>query len=146
MQLWKEIAVGECITYLQYRLEKAGFQFQAGDKTKEVFQKLLENFSVSQIYYIIWCKVSDASRWYLEGGVSRSRAANSVVRACERYGKNAQFYERELPQYHRPSDCPRSVLTRFFYYDVLKLGSQADHVCPGIFNQKNKDETINELF
>lgn len=135
VQLWKEIAIGECITYLKYRLEKAGFQFQAGDKTKEVFQKLLKNFSVSQIYYIIWCKVSDASRWYLEGGVSRQRAANSVIAACQRYGENAMFYERELPQYHRPSDCPRSVLTRFFYYDVLKLGYQADHICPDSFRQ-----------
>ena len=135
VQLWKEIAIGECITYLKYRLEKAGFQFQAGDKTKEVFQKLLQNFSVSQIYYIIWCKVSDASRWYLEGGVSRQRAANSVIGACERYGENALFYERELPQYHRPSDCPRSVLTSFFYYDVLKLGYQADHICLDSFKQ-----------
>lgn len=135
LQLWKEIAVGECITYLKYRLKKVGFQFQSGDKTKEVFQKLLQVFSVSQIYYIIWCKVNDASRWYLEGGVSRQRAANSVIGACERYGENARFYERELPQYHRPSDCPRSVLTRFFYYDVLKLGYQADQICPEGFNQ-----------
>lgn len=135
VQLWKEIALGECIAYLKYRLKKAGFQFQAGGKTKEVFQKLLQNFSVSQIYYIIWCKVSDASRWYLEGGVSRQRAANSVICACERYGENALCYERELPQYHRPSDCPRSVLTRFFYYDVLKLGYQADHICPDSFKQ-----------
>lgn len=133
--LWKEIAVGECITYLKYRLEKVGFQFNSGERTKEVFRKLLNSFSVSQIYYIIWCKVSDASRWYLEGGVSKQRAANSVVGACQRYGENALCYERELPQYHRPSDCPRSVLTRFFYYDVLKLGYQADHICPDGFKE-----------
>ena len=135
VQLWKEIAVGECITYLKYRLEKAGFEFQAGEKSKKVFQKLLKYFSVSQIYYIIWCKVGDAARWYLEGGICKQRAANSVVGACERYGENALFYERELPQYHRPSDCPRSVLTRFFYYDILKMGYQADHICPDSFNQ-----------
>lgn len=133
IQLWKEIAIGECIVYLKYRLEKVGFQFQAGNKTKAVFQKLLKNFSVSQIYYIIWCKVSDASRWYLEGGVSRQRVANSVIAACERYGENALYYKRELPQYHKPSDCPRSVLTRYFYFDVLKLGYQADYICPDEF-------------
>ena len=134
-QLWNEIAVGECISYLQYRLKKVGFQFQPGNKTKEVFRQLLKNFSVSQIYYIIWCKVSDASRWFLEGGVSKPRAASSVIGACQRYGETARFYERELPQYHRPSDCPRSVLTRFFYYDVLKLGYQADYICPDSFKQ-----------
>lgn len=128
VQMWKDIAVGECITYLQYRLKKLGFQFQSGEKTKEVFLKLLENYSVSQIYYIIWCKVSDASRWFLEGGVSKQRAASSVIGACQRYGENALYYEKELPQYHKPTDCPRSVLTRFFYYDILKLGSQADYV------------------
>lgn len=130
LQLWKEIAAGECITYLQYRLEKIGFPFTPGEKTKEVFQKLLEDFSVSQIYYIIWCKVNDASRWYLEGGVSKAQAANSVVGACLRYGNNAKLYDRELPQYQRPADCPRSELSRFFYYDILKLGSQADNTPP----------------
>ena len=103
-QLWLEIAIGECVTYLEYRLKKVGFNFTGGEKTKEVFQKLLENFSVSQIYYIIWCKVGDASRWYLEGGASKYRAANSVVGSCLRYGSNAVFYERELPKYHRPAD------------------------------------------
>lgn len=129
LALWKRIAIGECETYLQYRLNKVGFSFSPGEKTREVIQKLLENFSVSQIYYIIWCKVSDASRWYLEGGVSKSRAANSVIGACQRYGESAVFYERELPRYHRPAECPQSVLTRLFYYEILKLGSQADDLC-----------------
>lgn len=126
--LWQEIAIGECITYLQYRLDKVGFPFSPGEKTHLVFQQLLENFTVSQIYYIIWCKVSDASRWYLEGGVSKQHAANSVITSCLNYGNNAVYYERALPQYRRPTDCPRSILTQFFYDKILKLGAQADDV------------------
>lgn len=130
--LWQEIAVGECITYLQYRLQKIGFDFSPGPKTRTVFKKLLENFSVSQIYYIIWCKVNDASRWYLEGNGTKQHAANSVIGACERYGENAIYYERELPQYRRPAECARSVLTQFFYNRIINLGPNADDICPSI--------------
>lgn len=133
LNLWREIAIGECITYLQYRLDKVGFPFSPGEKTHFVFQQLLENFSVSQIYYIIWCKVNDASRWYLEGGVSKQRAANSVIGACLHYGESAVFYERELPQYRRPAECPRSVLTQYFYDKILKLEPEADNIRPGSY-------------
>ena len=95
-----------------------------------MFQQLIESFSVAQVYYIIWCKVNDASRWYLEGGVSKPRAANSVIGSCLNYGQNAVFYKRDLPQYRRPIECPRSILTQVFYNKVLKMGSDADNLCP----------------
>ena len=139
-QLWYDIAVGECVVYLQYRLGKVGFNFNPGERTKEVFRKLLKNFSVSQIYYIIWCKVSDAARSYLEGSATKYRAASSVISACQRYGENAIYYARELPKYHRPSDCPQSVLTRFFYYEILKQGYQADNICIGQFTSFHNQE------
>lgn len=130
LNLWKEIAVGECISYLQYRFRKVGFDFFPGEKTRLVFMKLLESFSVSQIYFIIWRNVNDTSRWYLEGKVSRPRAANAVIGACERYGENAIIYGREIPRYYRPVDCPRSILTQYFYSKILGLGNRADEICP----------------
>lgn len=142
LELWQEIAIGECITYLQYRLDKIGFPFSPGEKTHLVFKQLLKNFSVSQIYYIIWCKVNDASRWYLEGGVSKQHAANSVIGACLHYGENAAIYERELPQYRRPADCPRSILTLFFYNKILNLGPEADNICPCSYNKFLKSSAV----
>lgn len=132
LALWEEIAIGECVTYLLYRLHRIGFTFSPGKKTQIVFRELLANFSVAQIYYIIWCKVNDASRRYLEGNASKQHAACSVIGACQRYGENAVHYGRELPCYRRPLDCPRSVLTQFFYEKVLKLGPEADNICPHI--------------
>lgn len=128
--LWIEIALGECIEYLQYRLQKVGFSFSPGPKTRSVFLKLLKNFSVSQIYYIIWCKVNDAARWYLEEKVSKLQAANSVIGACERYGENALYYGRDLPMYFKPYDCPTSRLTKFFYNNVLNMDQEANNLCP----------------
>ena len=133
LNLWREIAIGECITYLQYRLDRVGFSFSPGEKTHLVFQQLLENFSVAQLYYIIWCKVNDASRWYLEGSVTKHHAACSVISACQRYGENALFFKRDLPKYRRPSDCPHSILTQFFYNKVLSIGPDADNICPSTF-------------
>ena len=35
--LWKEIAVAECIEYLQYQLDKVNFEFTPGEKTYKTF-------------------------------------------------------------------------------------------------------------
>ena len=128
--LWCKIAVSECVEYLQYRLNKVGFDFSPGAKTHSTFLKLLEDYSVSQIYYIIWCKVNDASRWYLESKVSKPRAANSVIGACAKYGETALFYGRELPQYHKPKECLPNKLTQFFYQNVLSFGQEANNIVP----------------
>ena len=130
--LWKEIAIGECIAYLQYRLHRVGLDFNPGPKTHAVFMELLDSFSVSQIYYIIWREVNDALRWYSEGSISKQRAANSIIGACLRHGENAVSRGRELPHYSRPAACKPSILTLYFYDKVLKIGQQADFVCPSL--------------
>lgn len=132
LELWKEIAIGECISYLQQRFERISFPFSPGQKTYSVFRQLLEYYSPAQIYYIIWCKVNDASRLYLEGGISKPHAANTVIGACLRYGEDVAFFKRELPQFKYPTSRPRSFLTQYFYNKILKLGPEADNVRPCI--------------
>lgn len=53
LALWKEIAVAECIEYLQYQLDKVNFEFTPGEKTYKTFEIILNDFSVSQVYGII---------------------------------------------------------------------------------------------
>lgn len=91
LELWKEIAVAECIEYLQYQLDKVNFEFTPGEKTYKTFEIILNDFSVSQIYGIIWRSVADASKLYLEKGISKKHAANSVIGACERYAERAKI-------------------------------------------------------
>ena len=124
LALWKEIAVSECIEYLQYRLKMVGFEFTPGEKTHKTFEIILNDFSVSQIYGIIWRAVADASKLYLEKGITKIHAANSVIGACERYAERAKINGWDLTQYNRIRDLPQSVLSLFYFNRVLGIGEK----------------------
>lgn len=130
--LWREIAVGECLEYLDYQLKKVGFDFSPGEKTYKTFDILLEDFSVSQIYGIIWKAVADASRLYLEGNITKRHAANSVIGACERYAERAKMNHWVLTEYSRIRDLPQSALSSFFFNRVLGIGDLGFKTPPSI--------------
>lgn len=130
--LWRKIAVAECVEYLDYQLRKVGFEFTPGDKTYKMFEILLNDFSVSQIYGIIWKAVADASKLYLERGITKKHAANSVIGACERYGERAKLNGWNLAEYNRIRDLPQSALSSFFFNKVLGIGDMGFKVPPRI--------------
>lgn len=132
LELWKEIAISECIEYLQYQLDKVGFDFSAGEKTYKTFEIILGDFSVSQIYGIIWRAVADASRLYLEKGISKRHAANTVIGSCERYAERAKLNGWDLTQYNRIKDIPQSVLSIFYFNRVLGIGEKGFRTPPTI--------------
>lgn len=132
LDLWRKIAVSECLEYLDYQLHKVGFDFAPGDKTYKMFEILLNDFSVSQIYGIIWKAVADASKLYLEKGISKKHAANSVIGACERYAERAKMNGWTLTEYSRIRDLPQSELSSFFFNRVLGIGDMGFKVPPTI--------------
>lgn len=121
VNLWRKIAVAECIEYLDYQLRKVGFEFTPGDKTYKTFEILLDDFSVSQIYGIIWKAVADSSKLYLERGITRKHAANSVIGACERYAERAKMNGWTLVEYNRIRDLPQSALSSLIEYSVSEI-------------------------
>lgn len=131
-ELWKKIAVAECIEYLEHRLKSVGFDFSAGEKTYTTFEILLQDFSVSQIYGIIWREVANASKLYLEKSISKSHAANSVIGACQRYGERAKINKWDLKRYVRERTLPQSELSLFYFNKVLKIGDMGFDMPPCI--------------
>jgi len=132
VDLWRKISIAECIEYLQYQLEKVNFEFSPGDKTYKTFEILLNDYSVSQIYGVIWKSVADASKLYLEKGMSRIHAANAVIGACERYAERAKINHWELTSYRRVRDLPQSALSLFYFNRVLGIGDMGFEVPPTI--------------
>lgn len=132
LTLWRRIAVAECIEYLDFQLRKVGFDFSPGDKTYKTFEILLNDFSVSQIYGIIWKGVADASKLYLERGITKKHAANSVIGACERYAERARMYGWNLTEYNRIKELPQSTLSAFYFNRVLGIGDMGFKVPPTI--------------
>lgn len=130
--LWKKIALEECLEYLLFNMDKVKFEFSPGKKTILLFDSLLNNFSVSEIYSIIYSGISSASRYYLEGNVSKKRAANSVISRCQTIADKMILGDWNAHQYKRPYSLPQSAISEFFFNKVLEIGDKGFNCPPSI--------------
>ena len=130
LNIWKEIALEECIEYFEYQMKSVRFDFNIGEKTIAIFKDLLENFSVSQIYGIIYKSVANATKYYQESSVSKKQAANSVIGGCQRYAERAMINNLELAKYSRIKELPQSMISEFFFDRVIGVGSLGFNMPP----------------
>lgn len=130
LNIWKEIALEECIEYFEYQMKSVRFDFNIGEKTIAIFKDLLENFSVSQIYRIIYKSVANATKYYQESSVSKKQAANSVIGGCQRYAERAMINNWELAKYSRLKELPQSMISEFFFDRVIGVGSLGFNMPP----------------
>lgn len=130
LNIWKEIALEECIEYFEYQMKSVRFDFNIGEKTIAIFKDLLENFSVSQIYGIIYKSVANATKYYQESSVSKKQAANSVIGGCQRYSERAMINNWELAKYSRIKELPQSMISEFFFDRVIGVGSLGFNMPP----------------
>ena len=54
IKLTREVALAECLEYLLDQMANVNFSFNPGKKNVEVFDDLLDNFSVAKVFSIIY--------------------------------------------------------------------------------------------
>jgi hypothetical protein len=132
LEIWEEIALQECLEYLYYQMDKVKFDFTAGEKTIGVFRDLLKNFSVSQIYGIIYKSIANATKYFQETNITKKQAANSVIGNCQKYGERAIIEQWELAKYRRTYELPQSMISEFFFNRITKIGNLGFEMPPSI--------------
>jgi hypothetical protein len=132
LNLWRKIALHECLEYLTKSLEEHSLNLNPGEKTIFVVNSLLEDYSVGQIYNLIWRAVRDAAAFMVRKGTSKQHAANTVVGAMQRYGETARIYT-----------CPQTMISQVFFDLVLKIGESGFYRVPQIHDMSD-DSIIDE--
>ena len=122
LTLWQEVALHECLETFRHQGQLHGFEPPSGEKTILTFRSLLEDFSVAQIYNIVWAAARNAAAYYQRGGVSKSQAANSMVGSCRTRGDKARVEGWEIKPYNRNFDRPRSELSHVLHDVFLEIG------------------------
>jgi hypothetical protein len=120
--LWKQIALEECLQYLEMVLEEHRLPFNPGEKTHLMFSQLLEEYSVAQAYNFIWRAAKDAAAFYQRGGVNKQHAANTVVGAIQRQAEHALSEGWEVKSYRRDFRCPQSMISQVLFNTALQMG------------------------
>jgi hypothetical protein len=134
LQLWRKISLLECLEYLDYQLELVGLSYDTGDKTKMVFEELLNNFSAGQIYGIIWSSVTHAVRFHREKHPPAQNAAKAVITNCQRYGEKALIEKWNVKTFSRIKELPQSSFSKYLFNRVLKIGDNGFNMKPDISN------------
>ena len=120
--LWLNLALHECLRYLDLGLADHGLQKRIGDKTIAVITNALHDFAIGQVYNFIWRAVRDAAAYYMRGGVAKQQAANTVVRAIERSAEQALTNGWDVKVFHRDWRAPECVMAQTFAGIVTGLG------------------------
>lgn len=120
-QMWKKIALQECLEYLLYRMDKVGYSFNPGEKTINVIEHLLESFSVAQIYNIVYRAIAYSTTRYQAGEITKLHAQNSVISSCEKQGERAIAEKWNLKHYDRIKDLPQTLISEIFFTSILKI-------------------------
>ncbi len=128
LEFCKDISLRECLAYLKYTMSKYSLHFVPGEKTKLVLIKVLENYSVSQAYSLIWSAVSNTAAFYMRTpGVNKSQAANSVVGAIERNFERAYAENWTVKSYKRNFDLPQSMISRVVFNVIFDINDGFSH-------------------
>lgn len=128
--LWREVALHECIEYLILCMKDHSFEYKVGDKTIQVINNVLNDFSVSQVLNFIWGATSNAAAYMIRQQIPRQRAANTVVGAIQRRHERAKANNWDVKRYHRDYRAPQSMISLVLFNAVLQNSDEGFHQCP----------------
>lgn len=120
-KMWKQIAASECVQYLVQRMNRVGYNFSPGLKTFNLIDFLLENFSVSQVFGIIYRAVAFSTAQYQAGKINIFQAKNMVIGTCQRHGETAISNDWKLTSYRRDYELPQTSISEVLFNPIMKI-------------------------
>jgi len=142
-QIWRKISLHESLEYFYHSVNNIlGVEYSPGEKTISVLNDLINDYSVSQIYTIIYRSTNNALRFQVEQGVSRKHAANTIMGNAQNFAERAKVNKWDIQRYNRLKELPESALSKFFFERILKIGFAGFNEKPRLIieDEKSKDE------
>lgn len=129
--LWQKIAMYECIEYIHYRMKIHHLEANIGKMTEYTLAALLNDFSVAQLYNIIYGAARNAASHYMQHG-NKKHSANTVIGYIQRQADLIKAGIRGVSNYGRISARPQTMVSKVLFESFLKSGDAGFTHC---FNQ-----------
>ncbi|MFJ2486398.1 hypothetical protein [Pseudomonas sp. NPDC087639] len=137
------LAREESIQYIHVLANEVSFAFTAEARAETVVGQLLQDFSVSQLYYFARLAVKNAAHFYATGNSKgRNHASNTIPRNMLGTAQDA-LARNWRKNAHRDSRVPQSALHRLLYDVVLKDSGAGFSKSPGMYW---RDELVPQFF
>gem|GEM_PF-586142 len=140
--IWIEIAVEECKENLIYNMDAVGFNYDIGEKTEMLFEDLLRNFSLGQIFYMNYKGANDSLRFYTEKNPNKKHASNTVIGNIQKYAERVIANGWDVINYNRPYKTPQTAISEIFFNRYLKIEQRGFYEIPSfdvIKARRNED-------
>jgi hypothetical protein len=111
-ELYKLIAASEVLEYIEYQVGKVSQKFSYSDVIRERVYSLLDNFSTSQIFSIVWSSVNYSVRCHSEGWLKRKNFTTHLLKSCNRYGQRAITEGWTVKSFERCKFLPQSLVSQ----------------------------------
>lgn len=121
IELWRDIAIEECIAYLMMELKKFYFDYRPAKETRNIIDGLLVDFSIAQIFTLIWNAKKYAAILCVDKKLTRKHAAYSVPRITM---KNAQTAVERNWTIGNSFVLQHNALSNVFLSDCLHIGQK----------------------
>ncbi|AZJ36797.1 hypothetical protein [Tenacibaculum singaporense] len=152
--MWKKVALYEVIEYYQHLVFKyIGGGFNSRIETFDILTSLLNNFSVSQTYNIIFSSIKNTLEYNKKNNTTKSHLFYQTLINIEKYGQNIVKNNWVIDGFNRLNNLPQSAISHYLYHKILKI--DGFNTIPNIYNLVNTRENniskteiqlINNLF
>lgn len=122
-KIWNKINYNIVMRYLLSEIERCGFVFKAGEKTRNLVDEMVIQYSPSQCLHIIEHCIKSAAKDYLQKKQTRKHAANSIITHCYNYINKAKQENWQISSIPRPDYLEESPMEIFLFYNILHLNN-----------------------
>ncbi|WP_420128149.1 hypothetical protein [Longimicrobium sp.] len=125
LQLCRAVLIQECFQYLEFTLAEHRLAFRPGRGTHDLFERLIADLSVAQIYRLIWRSAKDTAAFAERQRLTPDHAGATVINQLAHTA--SYLLSRELPvdPYRRDWRVPRSRLSEVLFDELFPLGAEA---------------------
>lgn len=124
LPLWKDIATADCLAYVEERAQHFNLDVPNIEKLQEIFIKLLDEFSVSEIWYMISAAYMSAAAFYqTDKCKSLAHATNTVPSKIVSLSEQPRSQIKKWARIVK--DIPRSAVSEVLFDIVLDTEGDA---------------------
>lgn len=130
--LWKEVAINDCMAFLVNEIAKKNVEFCPVKKTEIMMDSMLKHFSIRQVQYIIYKSVNEVSKVYLKNKFNRESFPDIVFRRMIFWDSCMTYRESEVAEYRGGKKFSYNNLHGVLFFKVLGLWDKGLRCVPNI--------------
>lgn len=122
--LWEDLALAEVAQYARWTLAKSGYNPEWTNQAINALRRALEDFSASQVMYLIYLAMRTLAVTHQQGGMDATRLSQVFADAISSYARRAHMESWTIRGMTRPTDLPMSTLAMIFAHEVTRLDDE----------------------